>query len=163
MFGRRRTPSARPSLLFRISRPIAPVVHLLCFTGPLVVALSFWWRDRNRMNSYRVSTVDVPKSPVASGARGPWQLGCDSRDCHEERWVSVLPSVVVFLLCPSTDSSFLDSGPANLFSYSLSVPAVFFLLPLFLAQLHLFYFVCPILHAPYPHLKFFHSFLLIPL
>ena len=27
-------------------------------------------RDRNCMDSYRVSTVDVPESPNASGARG---------------------------------------------------------------------------------------------
>ena len=26
------------------------------------------------MDSYRVITVDVPESPIASGARGPWQL-----------------------------------------------------------------------------------------
>ena len=43
-------------------------------------------------------------------------------------------------------SSFLASGPAHFFSSSLSVPALFFLLPLFLAQLH-FLFCLSILHA----------------
>ena len=45
-------------------------------------------------------------------------------------------------LHPSAGSSFLASGPADFFSSSLSVPALFFLHPLFLAKLH-FYFVCP--------------------
>ena len=44
----------------------------------------------------RVSTVDVPESPIASGARGPWQQQCDSLHLHEVWWGSVLPSVVVF-------------------------------------------------------------------
>ena len=48
---------------------------------------------------------------------------------------------------PSGGSFFLASGPANFFSSSLLVPALFFLLPLFLAQLH-FLFCLSILHAP---------------
>ena len=58
----------------------------------------------------------------------------------------------------------LSQWPSNFFSTSLSVPALFFLHPLFLAQLHI-YFVCPfyMLHpSPYPRLKCFQSFLLIP-
>ena len=48
---------------------------------------------------------------------------------------------------PSAGSSFLlASDPANFFSSSLSVPTLFFLLPLFLAQLH-FLFCLSILHA----------------
>ena len=46
---------------------------------------------------------------------------------------------------PWAGSSFLTSGPANFFSSS--VPALFFLLPLFLAQLH-FLFCLSILRAP---------------
>ena len=42
---------------------------------------------------------------------------------------------------PSAGSSFLASGLANLFSSSLSVPALFFLLPLFLAQLNFLFCV----------------------
>ena len=48
------------------------------------------------MDSHRVSTVDVPESPIASGVRGPWQQRCDSLHCHEECWGSVPPSVFVF-------------------------------------------------------------------
>ena len=48
---------------------------------------------------------------------------------------------------PSAGTSFLTNGPANFFFSSLSVPALFFLLPLFLAQLH-FLFCLSILHAP---------------
>ena len=59
-----------------------------------------------------------------------------------------LSSHLPFLLeHTSAGSSFLASGPVNLFFSSLSVPAVFFLLPLFLAQLH-FLFYLSILHAP---------------
>ena len=97
MFGRRRALSACPPLLmFRINRLIARQVHLLYCTGVLAVVLSVWRRDRNHMDSYRVSTVDVPESPITSGARGPWQQACDSLYCHEEWWGSVPPSVVVF-------------------------------------------------------------------
>ena len=54
-FGRRHTPSARPSLLmFRIGRPIARIS-----TGSLAVVLSPCRRDRFRMDSYRVSMVRV--------------------------------------------------------------------------------------------------------
>ena len=55
------------------------------------------------------------------------------------------------------------SGPANLFSSSLSVPALFFLPPLFLVQLN--FLVCQfyMLHlSSYPHRKCFQLFLLIP-
>ena len=48
---------------------------------------------------------------------------------------------------PSAGSSFLAIVPENFFSASLSVPALFFLLPLILAQLH-FLFCLSILHAP---------------
>ena len=57
--------------------------HLLCCPGSLAVVLSLWRRDRNRMHSYRVSTVEFPESPIASGARGPWhQQWCDSLHFH---------------------------------------------------------------------------------
>ena len=61
----------------------------------------WWWR-------YRVSTVDVPESPIASGARGPWQQQrCDSLHCYEE-WVgSAPPSVIVF----SWDRAITISSP----------------------------------------------------
>ena len=36
------------------------------------------------MDSYRVCTVDVLESPIASGARGPWQQRCGALHCHEE-------------------------------------------------------------------------------
>ena len=56
-----------------------------------------WDRICNRMESYQVSTVDVTESPIASGARGPWQQQrCDSLHCPDERWGSVPPSVVIF-------------------------------------------------------------------
>ena len=81
MFGRRRTPSARPSCVI---------------PDPSQCFLSHWQRNRIRMDSYRVSTIDVPESPISSGARGPWQQRCDSLHCHEECWSSVPSSVVVF-------------------------------------------------------------------
>ena len=57
--------------------------HLAHSGGPL------WRRDRNRMDSYPVSTVDVPESSIASSASGPWQQQrCDSLHCHEEWWCS---------------------------------------------------------------------------
>ena len=65
-------------------------------------------------------------------------------------------SIILYLLLPRTffllehssaGSFFLASDPVNLFSYSLSVPALFFLLPLFLAHLQ-FLFCLAILHAP---------------
>ena len=72
MFGRSHTPSARPSLLmFRIDRPIARISSsLVLYRVPRSGSFTYR-RDRNRMNSYRVGTVDVPASPIASGARGP--------------------------------------------------------------------------------------------
>ena len=43
----------------------------------------------------RVSTVDVPESPIANCARGSWQQQrYDSLHCHEDWWDSVPPSVV---------------------------------------------------------------------
>ena len=66
--------------------------HHLCCTGSLSVVLSLWRRDHNRMGSYRVSTVDVPESRIASGARGPWQQQrCDSLHCYEE-WLGSVPT-----------------------------------------------------------------------
>ena len=43
-----------------------------------------------------------------------------------------------FLGHPSAGSYFLASGPVNFLSPSLSVPALFFILPLFVEQLHFF-------------------------
>ena len=91
-------PSVRPSLLmFRIDYPIARISSSLALYQVLAVVLSLWQRDRNRIDSYQVSTVDVPESPIASGARGQWQQQrCDCLHCHEESWGSVPPRVVVF-------------------------------------------------------------------
>ena len=48
------------------------------------------------MDLYRMSTVDVPEFPIASGARGPWQQQrCDSLHCHDEWWSSVPPSIAI--------------------------------------------------------------------
>ena len=91
-----RKPSARPSLLmFGIDRPIARISSsLVLYRLPRNGSCR---SDRNRMDSYRVSTVDVPESPIASGARRPWQQQwCDSLHFHEKWWGSVPPSVVVF-------------------------------------------------------------------
>ena len=69
MFGKRRTLSARPSsLMFRIDRHTARISSFLVLHR---VVLSLWLRHRNRMDSYRVSTVGVPEYPIVSGARGP--------------------------------------------------------------------------------------------
>ena len=98
MFGRRRTSSARSSLLmFHIDRPIARISSSLVFSGTHTVVLSLWRRDRNHMDSYQVSTVDVVESPISSSTRGPWrQQRCDALHCHEEWWTSVPPSVFAF-------------------------------------------------------------------
>ena len=53
---------------------------------------------------------------------------------------------------PSAGSSFLASGPANFFSSSLSIPALFFLLPLFLAQLHFFIMCVHCIRSILPHI-----------
>ena len=51
--------------------------------------------------SYRVSTVDVPESPIATDTRGQWQQqSCDTMHWNEEWWGSVPLSVVVFILSP---------------------------------------------------------------
>ena len=60
-------------------------------------------------------------------------------------WYLLLPRTFFPFTIPSR-ASFSSSGPANFFCSSLSVPAIFFLLPLFLAQLH-FLFCLSILHA----------------
>ena len=73
MFGRIRIPSARPSSMFRTDRPVAWISSSLVLYRVLAVVLSLWHRDRNRMDSYRVSTVDVPECLTTSGARGPWR------------------------------------------------------------------------------------------
>ena len=45
-----------------------------------------------------VRTVDVPESPISSGARGPWQQQrYDSLHCHEE-WQGFVPSSVATCL-----------------------------------------------------------------
>ncbi|KAJ4432416.1 hypothetical protein ANN_21035 [Periplaneta americana] len=50
-----------------------------------ILVLSLWRRDSNIMDSYRVTTVDVTESSIASGAKGPWQQQrCYSVHCHEE-------------------------------------------------------------------------------
>ena len=96
MFGRHHSPSAHPTLLiFRIDRPIAWKVHLLCYTGSFAVVISLW-RRYNCMDSYWASTVDVSESPIASGTRGLWQQRYDTLHYHEEWWGSVSTSVVVF-------------------------------------------------------------------
>ena len=119
MFGRRLTPSARPSLLtFGIDHPIVRIRSSLSYcTGSLAVVLSLWRRDRNRMDSYRVSMEDIPESSIASGARGPWEQRRDSLHCHEEWWGSVPPGVVVFSWVPKRCvKNTLDNGfrPTNL-------------------------------------------------
>ena len=59
-----------------------------------------------------------------------------------------LSSRLPFLLeHPSAGNSSLANGPANFFFTSLSVSALFFVLPLFLGELH-FLFYLSILHAP---------------
>ena len=40
------------------------------------MVLSLWGGDLNRVDSYRVSMVAIPESPIFSGARGPWQQHC---------------------------------------------------------------------------------------
>ena len=93
MFGRHRTPSARPSLFtFRIDRPIGRISSSLAlYRVPRCGSL--WRRDRNRMDSYRVSIADVPEFPISGGKRGPWQQKrCDSLHYHEEWWGSVPPN-----------------------------------------------------------------------
>ena len=78
-------------------RPYSTDKFISCWTGSLAVVLSLWRRDGNRMDWYRVSTVDVPESLITSGTRGPWQQQrCDSLHCHEEWWGSVPLNVVVF-------------------------------------------------------------------
>ena len=72
--------------MFRIDGPIARRNSSLVLYRSLAVVLSLWRRDRNRLDSYRVSTVDAPEYPIASGARGPRQQLCDSLNCHEESW-----------------------------------------------------------------------------
>ena len=97
MFVRRCTPSVRPSLLmFRPDHPIARISSPLVLYRVFALVLSLWRSDRNRMDSYRLSMLDVPEYPIASGTKGPWQQQrCDSLHCYEEWWDSVPPSVVV--------------------------------------------------------------------
>ena len=83
-FRKRCTPSACPPLLiFRIDRTTS-LLYRVPRSGSFTVQ-----RDGNRMDSYQMSTVDVPESPIASEARSPWQQQrCDSLHCHEERCMS---------------------------------------------------------------------------
>ena len=82
--------------MFRTDRLITWISSSLVLYRVLTVVISFRRRDRNRKDSYRVSTVDVPQSPIASGARGLWhQKRCDSLHCHKEWWGSI-PPIVVF-------------------------------------------------------------------
>ena len=120
MFGRRRAPSARQFLLmFLINCPIVRISPSLVLHPVPRSVLSHWRRDRNRIGSYVVNTVDVPESLIASGARGPWQQQLyDTLRCHEEWWGSVSPSVATcftqFLktfLCAITSCQFnFDPG-----------------------------------------------------
>ena len=55
-------PRVASSLMFQIDLPI---VHPFVVPGPSGVVLSLWRRDRNRMDSYRVSTVDVLEYPMS--------------------------------------------------------------------------------------------------
>ena len=72
-------------------------VYFLCCTASLVVVLSLWRRDRNRMDSYRVSTVDIPESSIASDARALWQQqSCVSSALSWRMWGFTPSSVVVF-------------------------------------------------------------------
>ena len=134
MFGRHRTPSARPSLLmFRIDRPIARINSSRCCTGHLAVILALWRMDRNRMDSYRVSKVDVLDLPFpaaqealesSSGVtpcfvmKNYGVLYRQVSHCHEEWLCSVPPSVVTCFtqslktfLCTTTSYHFnFDPG-----------------------------------------------------
>ena len=86
-------------VMFRSDLPLARISSSLVLYRSSAVVLSVWRRDRNRMDSYRVSTVDVSESPIANGARGTWQQQrCDSLHCHEEWWCSLSPRVVVFCI-----------------------------------------------------------------
>ena len=92
MFGRRRISEGPSLFMLRIDRPIARISSSCVAPGPSQWFFSLWRRDRNRMDSCRVSTLDVPESPFVSGARGPWQQQrCDTLHCHEQRG-SVPPS-----------------------------------------------------------------------
>ena len=106
MFGKLRTPSARPSLfMFRIDRPrarirLSLVLYRIPRSGSLILA-----RDRNRMDSYLVSTVDVPESPIPRSPRQ--QQRCDSLHCHEKWWGSCAsrsPQTHSYVLRPRTSS-----------------------------------------------------------
>ena len=109
MFGSRRTPSVPPSLLvFCIDRSKARVSSSIVLYRVPRSVLSLWRRNRNRMESYRVSTVDVPESGIASNIRGPWlQQRCNSLYCHEEWWGSV----------PSSVATCYTQSPENVLGY----------------------------------------------
>ena len=80
MFGRRLS-----LLVFCIDRPIAWISSSIVLYRVPRSVLSLWRRYRNRMDSYRLNTVDVPESPIVSGVRGPLQQQrCDFFHCHEE-------------------------------------------------------------------------------
>ena len=91
MFGRRHTPSARPSLLmFLIDRPIARISsYVVLYRVPRSgsFTLASRWQSRTLISS------------KYSGTRGPWQQRCDSLHCHEEWWGSVPPSVIFLSPC----------------------------------------------------------------
>ena len=98
-------------------RPYSTDKFISCWTGSLAVVLSLWRRDGNRMDWYRVSTVDVPESLITSGTRGPWQQQrCDSLHCHEEWWGSVPPNVV---FCWALD----EGGAAGMCSSRQRLPS----------------------------------------
>ena len=69
------------------------------FTSCVVPGLSKWLfhYSGELVIAHRVSTVNVPESPIAIDARGPWQQQrCVFVHCHEKWWDSVPPSDVVF-------------------------------------------------------------------
>ena len=42
------------------------------------------------MDSYRMITVDVPESPISSGARGPWLYGKKPIGRPKDRWIDAV-------------------------------------------------------------------------
>ena len=68
MSGTRHTPSVRLfSLIFCIECPIAWISSSLVLYWVAHSGSFTWQRDHNCMDPYRVSTVDVSESPIASG------------------------------------------------------------------------------------------------
>ena len=87
---------SRPLKFFQMfGRPYSTDTFISCLVpGPLQWFFQFG-EDIVIARSRRVNMKDVSESPIASGARRPWQPRCDSLPCHEW-WCSVPPNVVVF-------------------------------------------------------------------